>query len=231
MGEQETTPFQFTVDGSLKVAFQGSRVTSDAGILLVGELDDRLGLAAVITEHLHDSRHGLNTEFRLPDRLRQSVYSRLTDYENLNDAARLSTDPTFRLIGLPTRWDRGAAMTSRLHWFETKPLPHEDNLVGLMAVNRELIGQAETFTRSDRIVPDMDSCESPVHGQPEGSGYNGNFASVCDHPRFPFNDPSDCVAATLRSANAHSADHWDEWLVPECESRLPQTRRRRRSYC
>jgi hypothetical protein len=84
-------------NGFLKVAFQGSRVTSDAGLLLVRELDERLGLESIIAEHLNDSRQGLNTQFRLTDLLRQSVYSRLAGYEDLNDAARLSTDPTFRL--------------------------------------------------------------------------------------------------------------------------------------
>ena len=77
MGEKETEPFQFTFNGFLKVAFQGSRVTSDAGLILVRELDERLGLEGIIAAHLSDSRHGLNTQFRLPDLLRQSVYSRL----------------------------------------------------------------------------------------------------------------------------------------------------------
>ena len=103
MGEQASEPFQFTFNGFLKVAFQGSRVTSDAGLILIRELDEHLGLAGIIAAHLCDSRHGLNTQFRLPDLLRQSVYSRLAGYEDLNDAARLSTDPTFRLIGSPTR--------------------------------------------------------------------------------------------------------------------------------
>jgi hypothetical protein len=40
----------------------------------------------------------------------------------------------------------------------------EENLVGLMAVNRDVIGQAETWDRSDRVLLDMDSSESPVHG-------------------------------------------------------------------
>ena len=61
MGEKESEPFQFTFNGFLKVAFQGSRVTSDAGLILVRELDERLGLEAIIAEYLSDSRHGLNT--------------------------------------------------------------------------------------------------------------------------------------------------------------------------
>ena len=40
MGEKESEPFQFTFNGFLKVAFQGSRVTSDAGFVLVRELDE-----------------------------------------------------------------------------------------------------------------------------------------------------------------------------------------------
>jgi hypothetical protein len=78
----------------------------------------------------------------LPDLVRQSIYSRLAGYEDLNDAARLSTDPTFRLIGSLKRWDRSAALTSTLHWFETELMTREENLVGLMAVNRDVIGQA-----------------------------------------------------------------------------------------
>jgi hypothetical protein len=60
---KESEPFQFTFNGFLKVAFQGSRVTSDAGSVLVRELDERRGVEAILTEHLRDSRHGLNTQF------------------------------------------------------------------------------------------------------------------------------------------------------------------------
>ena len=217
MGALEHEAFQFTFNGFLKVAFQGSRVTSDAGLILVRELDERLGLENLITEHLSDSRQGLNTQFSLADLLRQSVYSRLAGYEDLNDAVRVSADPTFRLIGSPKIWGRGAALTSTLHWFETELLPKEENLVGLMAVNREVLAQAEMATRADRIVLDMDSSESPVHGAQEGSAYNGHFASVCYHPLFLFNEHGDCVAATLRPGNVHSAEGWDDLLLPEIE--------------
>jgi hypothetical protein len=45
VGEIQNQPFQFSFSSSLKVDFQGSRVTSDAGLLLVRELDERLGLS------------------------------------------------------------------------------------------------------------------------------------------------------------------------------------------
>jgi len=58
VGELQQEPFQLTFNGFLKVAFQGSRVTSDAGLVLVRELDERLGLEGLIAEHLTDTRQG-----------------------------------------------------------------------------------------------------------------------------------------------------------------------------
>src|SRR5262249_16370257 len=70
-----------------------------------------------IEQHLTDSRRGKNTQFPFADLLRQSVYSRLAGYEDVNDAERLSQDPSFRLIGSEKIWERGAALTSRLQSF------------------------------------------------------------------------------------------------------------------
>jgi hypothetical protein len=189
-------------------------VTSDGGLILIRELDERLGLEKLIEEHLSDSRQGLNKQFTLTDLVRQSVYSRLAGYEDLNDAERLAADPTFRLISSQRVWDRGAALTSTLHWFETELLTREENLIGLMALNRETLGQAESLDSSDRVVLDMDSSESPVHGEQEGSAH---FESVCYHPLFLFNSHGDCLAAKLRPGNVHSAEDWDELLLPEIE--------------
>ena len=217
MGEKENKPFQLTFNGFLKVDFQGSRVTSDGGLILIRELDERLGLGKLIDEHLTDSRQGTNKKFPLADLVRQSVYSRLAGYEDLNDAARVSADPTFRLIGSKKNWDRGGALTSRLQSFEAELLASEENLLGLMAVNRELVAQAQAQDESERVVLDMDSTESPVHGQQEGSAYNGHFESTCYHPLLLFNQHGDCLAAKLRAGNVSSAEDWDELLLPEIE--------------
>jgi hypothetical protein len=123
VGEKESEPFRFTFNGFLKGAFQGSRVTSDAGVMLVREVDERLGLEAILAEHLLDSRHGLNTQFPLPDLLRQSVYSRLAGYEDLNDAARLSTDPMLRLIlrirGRSFSWETNSQSSQTIGWLSS----------------------------------------------------------------------------------------------------------------
>lgn len=209
MGETQNQPFQLSFNASLKVDFQGSRVTSDGGLILVRELDGRLGFGELIAQHLTDPR-GTKTRLPLTDLLRQSVYSRLAGYEDVNDAERLSQYPTFRLIGSEKIWECGAALTSRLQSFEMELLTQEGNPAGLASINRELIAKAEAIESPQGVVLDMDSIEIPVYGQQENSAYNGHFESTCYHPLLLFNREGDCLAAKLRSGNVHSAEDWEE---------------------
>ena len=216
MGESQKQAFQLSFNRFLRVAFQGSRVTSNGGLILVRELDERLGFDELVEQHLTDSRAN-NARLSFADLLRQSVYSRLAGYEDVNDAERLSQDPALRLIGSEKIWDRGAALTSRLQTFETEMLAEEGNFAGLARVNRELIGRAEAIHSHYRTVLDMDSTEIPVYGEQENSAYNGHFESTCYHPLLLFNRDGDCLAAKLRPGNVHSAEEWEELLLPEIE--------------
>jgi len=93
MGEKQNQPFQLSFNAALNVDFQGSRVTSDGGLILVRELDERLGFGDLIREHLTDPRRGKNTQLPLADLLRQSVYGCLAGYEDPRRAERLSRTP------------------------------------------------------------------------------------------------------------------------------------------
>ena len=124
MGEKQDQPFHLSFNASLKVDFQGSRITSDGGLILARELDERLGFGELIAQHLTDSRKGKNTQLPLADLFRQSVYSRIAGYEDVTDAERLSQDPAFRLIGSEKTWDRGVALFGALmRRIEALPVP------------------------------------------------------------------------------------------------------------
>ena len=216
MGDGKKQALQLSFNQFLRVGFQGSRVTSNGGLILVRELDERLEFSELIDEHLTDSRAN-NARFSFADLLRQSVYSRLAGYEDVNDAERLSRDPTFRLIGSAKIRGRGAALPSRLQTFETELLAGEGNFAGLARVNRELIGKAEALGSPYRTVLDMDSTEIQVYGEQERSGYNGHFESTGYHPMLLFNRGGDCLTAKRRPSNVHSAEAWEELLLPEIE--------------
>jgi Transposase DDE domain group 1 len=216
VGERQEQPFQLSLNGRLRVDFQGARVTSDGGLLLVRELDERLGFGELIERHLTDGR-AKNTQLPLTDLVRQSVCSRLAGYEDVNDAERLSQDPAFRLIGSEKVLERGAALSSRLQSFETELLTQRENLAGLARISRDLIAKAEVIDSAHRVVLDMDSTEVPVYGRQEQNAYNGHFESTCYHPLLLFNREGDCLAAKLRPGNVDSAEGWEELLLPEIE--------------
>jgi Transposase DDE domain group 1 len=66
VGETQNRPFQLSFNSSLKVDFQGSRVTSDGGLVLVCELDERLRLSELVDRHLSDLRRGNPIAFSRP---------------------------------------------------------------------------------------------------------------------------------------------------------------------
>jgi hypothetical protein len=65
-----------------------------------------------------------------------------------------------------------------------------------------------------KLILDLDSSESPTHGQQEDSAWNGYFECMCYHPLFCFNQFGDLERAMLRPGNVHSADRWCEVLEP-----------------
>jgi len=194
-------------------------VTSDAGLLLPRELDERLGLNTLIERHLTDPRTGRNRQFAMPDLLRQSIYSRLAGYGDTNNARRLAEDPAFRMLASRERRETHIPLTSTLHWFETEVLAEERNYRRLARLHADLLLLQREAARplKRRLILDIDSPESPVHGAQEQSAYNGHFESICYHPLFVFNQDGDCLAATLRPGTVHSADGWEKILLPIIE--------------
>ena len=96
-------------------------------------------------------------------------------------------------------------------------MTQEENLKGLARMNSQWVKNAMAHTSHRRVILDMDSSESPVHGQQEGAAYNGHFEWSAIIPFFysvRVNQFGDCEGATLRPGNVHSAEGWQELLEP-----------------
>jgi len=217
MGEKAKEILKLQFDKRLRLEFHGARITSDAGLLACRELDGVLELTQMAPVYLQDTRGGRNVQHEMVPLLRQSVYSRLAGYEDTNDAVRLARDPAMQAVVGRRALEKQAASSNTLSRFETEVLVTEDNLRGLGQLNAEWIDHAMARTRHRRIILDMDSSESPVHGEQEGATYNGHFETVCYHPLFLFNEFGDCEGAMLQPGNVHSAERWREVLEPIVE--------------
>jgi hypothetical protein len=207
-------PLRVAFDRRLKLEFHGARITSDGGLLAYRELDDALGLTAMAVSAVAEGRRGKNIRHRLLGLLRQAVYGRLAGYEDVNDAERLARDPAMRAIVGREGIDRPAASTSEMGRFETEWLATETNLAALADLSGAWIDRVHERRPPDGIILDMDSSESPTHGEQEGSAWNGHFRCTCYHPLFLFNQFGDLERCLLRPGNVHSADAWRSVLVP-----------------
>jgi hypothetical protein len=214
MGERTKETLRVHFDARVRLEMHGATLTSDAGLLACRELDDALGLTQAATCHLEERRSGRNVQYPLVSLLSQSVYSRLAGYEDTNDAERLAGDPAMRVVTDRLVSEQQAASTNTLSRFETEVLTQNENVQGLAHLNAAWVEKAMAHSPHRRVILDMDSSESPVYGEQEGTAYNGHFACVCYHPLFCFNQFGDCEGAMLRPGNVHSAHGWREVLEP-----------------
>src|ERR671912_942610 len=207
-------PLRVAFDRRIKLEFHGAKITSDGGLLAYRELDDALDLTTMGVSALAEGRRGKNTRHRLLGLLRQAIYGRLAGYEDVNDAERLAHDPVMRAIVGREGLDRPAASTSQMGRFETEWLPTEANLAALAALSGTWIDRVHQRRPPDGVTLDLDSSESPTHGQQEGSAWNGHFSCTCYHPLFVFNQYGDLERCLLRAGHVHSAEDWRLVLEP-----------------
>ncbi len=132
----------------------------------------------------------------------------------MNDHELLLRDPAMRAAVGRKALEKNAASSQTVARFETDILTQEENLDALSDLNHSWVSRAVKSTKTKKIILDMDSSEFPVHGNQEGSAYNGHFCSRCYHPLLVFNQFGDCDGATLRPGNVHSADGWRSLLEP-----------------
>lgn len=219
MGDAKKDDLRVGFDSRLKLKFCGSKVTTDAGLLAYRELDEALGLTEVGTDLLTESRLGTNKQHLLVPLLRQSIYSRLAGYEDVNDAERLAVDPAMRHVvgGRAAETDNEAASMSVVGRFETEILSQRCNLTALMRLSGQWIDKVHQHQPPRELILDMDSSVSETYGRQEGTAYNGHFKCLCYHPLFLFNQFGDLEYAMLRRGNKASAKYWRKTLLPVIE--------------
>jgi len=203
-GESQKEVIRPDFNRAIMIDFQGAKITSDVGFLLVREIDERFRIIDPIKDCLEDLRSPYHTKHSLVQMVRQRVYQIAASYEDCNDADFLRIDPDLGLaLGKDYQTGASQSMLSRL---ENGVLGNE---AGLQALKAALTRSTDTLLKrknKKRHITDLDSTEDPAHGKQEGVAYNGHFAKNCFHPLFAFTRGGDCLGAKLRRGNVHSAD-------------------------
>ena len=204
VGESTKEVLQPDFDRSIMMDFQGAKLSSDTGFLLMRELDQRHNVIAPMADALEDNRSASHTKHALEQMIRQRVYQMSGGYEDCNDADFLRVDPALRLsLGKGKKFAAGQSALSRL---ENDIL---GNAQGLAALDEAVLRSADALIKKKdkyRVILDVDSTEDPAHGKQEGCEYNCHFGKNCFQPILAFTGDGDCLVAELRPGNVHSAD-------------------------
>jgi Transposase DDE domain group 1 len=114
-GEEQNETIRPQFDGSIMIDFQGAKITSDTGFLLLREMDERFGILGPIESELEDTRSWVHSNHTQLQMVRQRVYQVAAGYEDCNDADFLRIDPALRLdVGKGNEAGAGQSRLSRL---------------------------------------------------------------------------------------------------------------------
>ncbi len=220
----------------VEAAFDGGTMTSDAGVLLLGSADRRLGLLRRFAECFVDSRSSRDVEHTVERLVGQRVLGIALGYEDVNDHDELRHDPALAatLGRLAARRSRCAALAgkSTLNRLEHAPVSdgeryhkigHDPAAIETLLVDVFL----EAHQRPpEEIVLDLDATDDPIHGEQEGRFFHGYYGGYCYLPLYIFCGRH-LLASKLRRSNidgAAGAVEEVERIVGQIRSRWPAVR-------
>lgn len=182
MQADRATPLQLAPVGDKAVAldFAGGRLSSDAGLVLLKDPDEQLGLTRALAAVLSDSRDARRVNFTQHDLLKQRVFQIAAGYEDANDANTLRHDPIFKLL-LDRLPETGAPLASQ------PTISRFENRVSRTDLYRMALVLVEQFLASyshppQVIVLDVDDTEDRAHGQQEQARYDAYYGGYCFLP-------------------------------------------------
>lgn len=186
--------------------FTGGRLSSDAGLVLLKEIDRGLGLTSGLSDCIEDTRQQSKVRQSVVDMLRQRIFGIACGYEDCNDFDTLCSDPLFKIADRRPMTDGDLASQPTLSRLE--------NSVG----SRELLAMADFLVASfisrhqkdapSQIILDLDATDDPAHGQQELEFYHGYYGGHCFLPLLVYatadTGEQEMIAAVLRPGNKHA---------------------------
>ena len=184
--------------------FLGGRLTSDAGILLLKEVDQRIGLLDAINQSIPDPRDPLMTVHDQRTMLAQRIFSIALGYEDLNDQQTMRTDAALQVAaGVAPEEAAPMASPSTLCRLENRVLRQTNVRLSKILVDQFI---ASYETPPEEITLDFDATDDPVHGQQEGRFFHGYYRHYCFLPLYVFCG-SQPLVAYLRPSKIEGAKH------------------------
>lgn len=221
---QETEPktIEFSRQGRRIVEgrFDGGNMSSDAGVMLLSEVDRKIGLTQAAAPHIADPRNPLLITHAVRDMLRQRIYGLALGWEDLNDHAVLRQDIAMQTAVGVDREVASAPTLCRLeNWSDRK---------AAWGLHQVLVDQfiASFKSAPEELILDFDATDNPLYGQQESRFFHGYYDSYCYLPLYVFCGQQ-LLCCYLRPSRIDGAKHSAailKLLVKRLRAAWPQVR-------
>jgi hypothetical protein len=209
----------------IDVSIDAPTSSSDGGVVLLRQVDERLGLSAKLAPILVDHRDPRLTQHSRLEQLRQRVFQIAMGYEDQNDAASLRLDPAWK-VACDRDVDEADALSSQpsLSRFE-HAMTAKAVVLLTRALEDEYVGSLPADTVE--ITLDLDSTDDPTHGQQPLSFFNAHYDSYIYFPLLVFDGEGRLAGMRLRPGNAGNSRYAAPLmtrLIRKLKARFPRVR-------
>jgi hypothetical protein len=239
---EDLTLFPLKFNGSVRVEARPERLTSDAGVLALREIFERLGLSDLLVERLEDDRSPEWITYPLPELVRTVVLMLALGYRDLDDADALRDEAALRLavsdrkgispLHTPERPESAEPPRNPAAPEHLASQPTLSRMTSMLASKRNREGLSDVLFecaarrfvtlrgghRQRHITIDVDSLPAEVHGHQPEAAYNGHYGATVYHPLVAsVAETGDLLGLDLRRGNCHTAEGALEFVVPILE--------------
>jgi hypothetical protein len=180
--------------------FEGGALSSDGGLMLLRQVDQRISLSKAVAGVLHDPRNPDRIVHGIRDLVAQRLYALCCGYEDLNDHTALRNDPLMQ-TAVGKAQELGSSPTlCRLEQRATRS--------DIIALNRVLLDQfiASQGGCPGELVLDIDASDIPLHGEQEQTEFHAYYDHYCYLPLYVFCGKA-MLACVLRRSRIDGAKH------------------------
>jgi hypothetical protein len=196
--------FSFYSKMPIRADFDGGQISTDAGLLILRQFDQRYHLTSELEQILTDPRDPERITHPLLVLVRQRLYAICAGYEDANDAHRLRQDPILQLLA---EVEMGEVLGSQPTLSRLENRVRGRDLVRLSRLGLEWFIRCcgRQVRQRGEIVLDMDSTHDPTHGQQQLSMFNRYYGESVYHPLLIFERHTGCLLdVRLRRGNCLS---------------------------
>ncbi|WLR44376.1 IS1380 family transposase [Bacillus carboniphilus] len=192
-----------------KVNFEGGNLTSDSGLLLYRDFDEKLGLSRLIKETLQVNDSVYHHTHPNSDVIIQKIYQHVAGYHTDDHADELKKEPLFTSILGKERLALQPTISRLNQKFD------KDTLKQLQKINQTFFDHVQKFQSSNYFLLDLDSANFEACGNQYGTSYNAHYQTNGYHPLFMFDGlTGDCIKAALRSGHVYTSRNVVQFVGP-----------------